>query len=643
MAPKKHKLDIKAEPGDLESYPHPGLIFPEALQAEGIDTIFGVWGGHMWPFIDPIIKSGIKHVTFRHEASAGYAAEAYARVVGKVGCCCGTVGPGSTNLMSPVHQAHLSDTPMLVLLAGHEGDDDGLVTLQECHAEKMYESFAKVSKRLQDASTYKYWFRKAARDAMTPPRGPSVLEFELNTLVGPYPSQHKHYLENWLKEPMPPLYPDPKAIEKAVEKLYASEKPVMYVGDEAMWYNAQDELREFAKVAQIPVMGRRGGRGCMPEDDPLIWKSADIGVESDLFFILGARLDFFDFFGQRFQIKNSIQIAESQNCIHSWIPTDIAIQANPRSALQGMLDVIKKNNPKPHSGRAAWLEKVQEAEKNRLQHLEKRAQQFKEVSPVHPAWLSKLISDKVEERYKGDCYYIFDAFTGSNILSPYIKAKFPGQIIDAGPQAGVGHGIGQAIGASFGCDRKKMVFAMMGDSGMGLHEGDVETAIRYKLPIVFLVNNNQGWIGGSDAQYGTDLGWYNLSKDETLPHYTTKDQRFDLMCEAYGGHGEWITETEQVSEGLERAFKAAEQGKPAVVNVKVNRRPVQAILDSPICAIMWKHLPWNETTRYMRKMRTKFLYNMFSFKKYGIEQKDGADYDRWFLDDEDYELGIPED
>ena len=94
---------------------------------------------------------------------------------------------------------------------------------------------------------------------------------------------------------------------------------------------------------------------------------------------------------------------------------------------------------------------------------------------------------------------------------------------------------------------------------------------------------------------------------------------------------------------LERSFKAAEQGKTAVINAKVNKVPIQAILDSPICALMWKHLPWNETTRYMRKMRAKFIPGMFpALGKYGIKPED-IKYDRWMITDEDFELGIPED
>ncbi|HID94618.1 MAG TPA: thiamine pyrophosphate-binding protein [Candidatus Latescibacteria bacterium] len=636
---KKSKVDVKAKPGELEAYPHPGLLFPEVLKEEGVEMFFGIWGGHMWPWIDPMIKEGIKHITVRHESTAGYAAEAYSRVTGKIGVCCGTVGPGSTNIMSAVHQAHLSNTSVLVLLAGHEANDDGAYTLQECYAEKLYESFAKLAKRVIDARTYKFWFRKAIRTALKPPRGPAVLEFELNALTGPHPTENNLFLENWLKEPIPPTYPDPKAIERVLDIIYSSEKPAMYVGDEVMWNDAEAELREFVHLAQIPTMGRRGGRGSLPEDDPLIWKSADIGVESDLFIILGARLDFFDFFGNRFQIKKSVQIAEALDYIHPWVPTEFAIQANVKTTLRAMIDYIKKNNPSPPSGREAWLEKVKETEKSRVEYLEKRALQFKDVNPVHPAWLSKVICDTVDEMYKGDVYYIFDAFTGSNILSPYIQAKFTGQVIDSGPQAGVGHGIGQAIGASLGCDKKKMVFAMMGDAGMGLHGMDVETAIRHKLPIVFLVNNNDGWIGGSDAQYGKNLAWYGIPEGEVVPHYVIPDQRYDLMFEAIGCHAEWITEPDQVRPGLERAFKAAEQGKTAVVNVKVDKRPLQSILDSPICALMWKHLPWNETTRYMRKMRAKFLAGMFPFDKYGIEPEP---YDRWDLKDEDFELGIPE-
>ncbi|MBI4776036.1 MAG: thiamine pyrophosphate-binding protein [Deltaproteobacteria bacterium] len=633
----KEGVDVRVPEGVLETTPSAGQVFLEVLKEQGVEIFFGVSGGHLWVWVDAMIKGGIKHVTMRHEQSGGYAAEAYARTTGRIGVCCGTAGPGATNLASPIHQAHLSNSPVLALLAGHEATSDGAYTLQECYAEKIFESFVKISKRVIDARTYKYWFTKAVRKAMELPKGPSVLEFELNAVAGVYPPQHNLYKENWLKEPMAGSHPDPKSVERVIELIFASEKPVMYVGDEIMWNNCQAELRELARLARIPVMGRRGGRGSIAEDDPLIWRSAGTAHESDLFVILGARMDFFDFFGNRFQIKRAIQISETSDYIHPWIPTEIAVQANVKTAIQAMIDTIRKNKPAPHPGRSGWLDKVRETEQVRSAHMERRALQFKDLSPVHPAWLSKVICDTVDEMYKGDACYVMDAFTGSNVLSPYIKAKYAGQIIDAGPQAGVGHGVGQAIGAAFGYDKKKMVFAMMGDAGMGLAGMDVETAVRHKLPIVYLVNNNDGWIGGSDAQYGKDLGWYGIPKGDVLPHYFIPNQRYDRMFEAIGCHTEWVTQPEQVGSALKKAFSAAEQGRTAVINVDVDRRPVQAILDSPICAVMWKHLPWNETTRYMRKMRSRFASGTFPFEEHGVTTEA---YDRWDLQEEDFELGV---
>ena len=632
-------VDVKVPEGALESSPHPGQIFLDMSKELGVEIFFGIWGGHMWPWVDPMIKGGIKHITMRHEQSGGYAAEAYARVTGKLGVCCGTVGPGTANLVGAVHEAHLSDTAMLVLIAGHEAHDDGAITLQECYGEKIYESFTKLAKRVIDSRSYKFWFQKAARTAMDPPRGPAVLEFELNALTGPYPILHNLYCENWLKEPMLPNHPDPKAIERVVELLFDCDKPVMYAGDEIMWNGCQAELRELAGLAHIPVMGRRGGRGALAEDDPLIWKSAEVALDSDLFVVLGARLDFFDFFGQRFAIKKAIQIAEATDYLHPWLPTEIAIQANVKNVILALINCIKKNNPSLPAGRASWLEKVKEVEKNRSAHLEKRALQFKDVDPVHPAWLSKVICDTINDMYGGEAYYIMDAFTGSNILSPYIKTKFAGQVLDSGPHAGVGHGIGQAIGAAFGSDKKKMVFAMMGDAGIGLAGMDIETAVRHKLPIVYLVNNNDGWVGGADAQYGKDLAWYGLPEGEVLPHYFIPDQRYDSMFESIGCHAQWVTRHDEIGSALKKAFQAAEKGQPAVLNVKVDRRPVQSILDSPLCAVMWKHLPWNETTHYMRKMRSKFLAEMYPFDQHGVSTEP---YDRWDLQPEDYEIGIKE-
>ncbi len=159
-------VDVKATEGILESAPYPGQIFLDMLKELETEIFFGVSGGHMWTWVDPLIKGGIEHVTVRHEQTAGYAAEAYARTTGKIGVCCGTVGPGSTNILGSVHQAHLSNSPLLVLLAGHEANDDGAYTLQECYAEKMYESFAKVSKRVIESRSYKFWFRKAYQAAL---------------------------------------------------------------------------------------------------------------------------------------------------------------------------------------------------------------------------------------------------------------------------------------------------------------------------------------------------------------------------------------------------------------------------------------------------------------------------------------------
>jgi len=641
---KKSVVDVKAQPGDLErARPHQGMLITEALKEAGVETMFGVTGGHMWYLVDETIKAGIRNVTVRDELSASHAAEAYARVTRKIGVCYATVGPGTTSLTGGVQQAYLSDTPVLALLAGHEADNDDMATLQEAHGEQMYDHITKLSKRVIDARTCKYWVGKAIRKAMEPPRGPAMLEWELNSIaLGPCPQKQEHYVENWLKEPMLPTHPDPAAIKKALEIIYSTEKPVIYAGDTIMWEDASAELREFAHLAQIPVMGRRGGRGSFREDDPLLWKSAEIGLGSDLFIMFGARLDFFDFFGARFQIKKAIQIQDCLEYFATWVPTELAIKASVKTTLKDMIAYIKKHNPSVPPRRAAWLAKVKETRDKGDAYVEKRAQQFKELSPVHPAWLSKCVVDKAAEMYKDGIYYIMDGFTSSNVLSPYIKTTFPGQVLDSGPHAGIGHGVGMAIGASFGCKKQKMVLAMMGDSGMGRCLGDVETAIRWKLPIVYLVSNNNGWMGCLDAIYGRNLAWYGTPADEPLPHYVTPDQRYDLMYEAVGCHGEWVTDPTQVMPALGRAFKAAEAGKTAVVNVKVDRRPIEAVLDSPICAALWTHLPWNDTTRYMRKMRTRFLYAAFPFAKYGIKAED-VKYDRWDLQEEDFELGIPED
>jgi len=611
----------------------PGKYISEALIEVGCEFVFGVWGGHMWPLVDAIIQNPkIKFITVRHEQAAGYAAEAYSRATGQPSVALGTVGPGTSNLTSAVQQAYGSNSPVLFICGGHEQHSDGAYTLQECYASQLYKPITKWAYRLTTSANYKYFVKKAFREMMESPRGPCAIEMECFNLATP-PSVlgHNLYLEDAFKKPAALAHADPDEVAKAVEMIYSVDKPVMYVGDGMLWNNAAQSAREFIKLAQVPTLGRRGGRGTIPENDPLAFKTAGIINDSDLTAFVGARLDFYDSWGGRWKLKRCIQVNDSLEFIHPWLPTDLPIQAEPGSFFKQAIAYIREKGLEPPAGRRAWVDHVAGVERGRLARLDERALKGKDMEPVHLAWLSKCIWDTIEKRYDGDCPYIFDAFTLSNVFGPYVKARYAGQQMDSGIQAGVGHGVGHAIGLSY-AHPDKVVFACMGDAGMGNAGMDIETAVRYKRKIVFLVSNNNGWMPGCKFMYGKDWDYYNVPEGEPAPHEFIDKQRYDLMFEAIGCHGEYVENPNDISSALDRAFEAAEQGKPAVVNVITTQKPINAVLFG-LGQFFWTHIPYDKLPRIGKKVRRLGAAGMYDWDGHGI---DAEEVDPWFWDDEDW-------
>jgi acetolactate synthase-1/2/3 large subunit len=620
--------------GLLERAPNAGEFIAQALNQEGVEYIFGVHGGHEWPWLDPIVESGIKQVTVRHEQTAGYAAEAYARVGGKIGVCNVTVGPGGTNIFTSVHQAFLSKTPMLVLCAGHESSHDGLGTLQESYTEKYFTNVTKITKRIVHNSLYKYWVRRGICEAMTSPRGPVVLDFELEAILG-RANPPQFYNSDW--GPLKSEVADPDDIAKIVKLIYEAKRPCILAGDGIMWGRAARELVEFCELAGVPAMGRRGGRGAIPEDHPLSFKSPGVINQSDLLIMLGAQLDFYDQWGARWKISRVIEVNDYYQGFNTWLPTALAVKADVGAVMRQMLVYAKQNGLRPPDDRAEWIAKVREQEQKRWEYLRNNAERFKERKPIHGLYLAKVINETLTDLYKNDVLYCGDSFTGWNLASPYMVAKTAGGVFDGGQQAGVGHGVGQAIGGALGTNCKKVVFAMMGDAGIGNGGMDIETAVRWKLPVVFCVYNNDLWGADCEKFYGRNMEFFPPEVRDPMPNFFLKDIRYDKLSEVFGCHGEWVTSPEELRPSLERACKSAESGKPAVVNVDVSDEPIQAIMDSPIVNLMFSHLPWNKLTNIHKKMRAKHLYFMFkeALDQLGAEPEE---YDRYERTPDDFDI-----
>lgn len=613
--------------GEREFYPNPSMLLAEELVDHGVEIAFGVHGGHIWQICDEMSRHGIQLVTVRHEQNAVYMAENYAKIKRAPAVVFGTAGPGMANMVSAVNQCYLSRTPLILILGSHEIDHDGFnATLQEAYATDLLSGITKWTQRIVQSNQIKQSIARAFRDALTYPYAPVALELCASMLsvnflppgqrYWEYRAPNGDYAPKWRGNSMGTPFSfsgDPELIKNAVELIYQAKNPLVIAGDGIHWSGAHQELESFAVLAQTPVSGRRMGRGAIAETSPLAISSKGVSAvqqDIDLRVLIGMKVSFFDGFGSDW--KSVIQINESPEHISTYLPTQTAVVGNPKLVLSQMTAYIRANNLTPPPGRNTWLEKIKGNNDEFRESYHNRALKYKDLKPLHPGYISKVVADVCENRYNGENRIIIDGFTISGYAPQFFRLRKSAQMTDASENAGVGHGIGMAIGAAFADPLSGTcpIISLMGDAGMGNAGMEIETAVRYELPIVYLVTNNDGWLSALKGfVYGKD---FKVLKNEKNQKWGVTDfipgQRYDKMFEAIGCHGEWVTDPADLKGALERSFDAAENGIPAVLNVQTNRRVLATVMHStPLYALLFNHIPYDELPKINKYMRGKFF------------------------------------
>lgn len=558
-----------------------GEAIGQVLKEEGVKYLFGIGGGHVFPLITGIVGQGIRMIHMRHEQSGVYAADGYARSSREVGVCFGTAGPGMTNMLSGVTQAYICRSPLLCLFGQHLTSEDRREPIQEAYGAEITRTITKWSARVVDQRMLSFLTKKAMREIQIYPPGPVALEIPLNIVARRDKATSQRAFAANSKFPSVDSMSaagNPASVEKVVEMILSAERPVIVAGEGVHWANASKELQEVVRLLQIPVLTRRIARGAVPETDILAFSSRTrdgVLKNAELAVAIGLRIGYLEGYGRwARRLPKFVQINESDAEIKNEVPTDVAIVGNPRIVLQQMIEIIQRN-PEKVKAKTEWIRTVQ-AIKNEAQEKSKQeAASFKQNKPIHPAYLAQEVVDFLDE----SATIVYDAFTGTYYLTDRIRSTFSGKILDAGEHAGVGHGIGMGIGAQLARPGKQ-VLVFMGDGGMGIGGMDIETAVRCKLPVVFLVNNNSAWMAGSfDMYFRTYLGDENNWS-------ITPGVRYDKMFEATGCHGENVEKPEEIRPALERAFHS---GKPAVINVFVDPNVIHKgmMLNMDQAAVGW--------------------------------------------------------
>jgi len=540
-----------------------GELVSRVLESQNVKYLFAINGGHTFPILATLRAHGIKLIHMRHEQACAYAADAYARTTATPGVCSVTAGCGLTNAVTGLCGAGLAGSSVVCIAGQHPTTEDEMGSFQEAYGSDVCRTFSKFTKRVLDWTTIEVDLRQAFREATSPPQGVSLVEIPTNIL---YESRDASEQRRGAK-----VYPpdelrsagDAGKIDRILEMLQSAERPLIAAGDGIFWSDAAAELREFVELSSVPAYARRTGQGAVPEDHPLairgVWKKPFTG-RADVVLAIGFRFWSGEKFGEPPTWSGDatyIQVDAVANRIGLHVPAEVAVVGDPKLVLRQLIDAAKRQKLDwSRLAKSPWRREIGEVRANYERAIDEAEKKTREQVPIHPDRLCRELCEVLDK----DATVVIDSFTLSGWMTQWFRSRFPGQVVDAGPLAPVGHGVGMAIGAQLARPGKQVVL-VVGDGGLGIGGFDLETALRYGLPITTVLWNNSSWGPGFEEM--------PLLKGRTDPFNMLENIRYDQMFSHVGCHTEHVEKPGDIRSSLERALRS---GKASFVNVVGDKR-----------------------------------------------------------------------
>ena len=520
-----------------------GELVALALKRAGVSHLFTLNGGHIWPILMGAQEHGIRIIDVRHEQSAAFAAEGWAKVTRQCGVAAVTAGPGVTNSTSALAQAQSGDSPLFVIGGRAPQARWGMGSLQEMDHVELVKSITKKSVTLGEADEAYATAAECVRTALSARTGPVFMDIPLDVFFGAadLPEATEHLT------PHLGASPDPDLVARAARLIEGAHRPAVIAGGSVWWARAEDELKDLVETANLPLTVNGMARGALPPGHPLFFPRARgpaLG-EADLIVVVGALLDFRLNFGQPPVFAEDAQLIFIDVDGHrKHRAGEVSIYGDLKAALGALANAVDGGADRP-----AWLDRLREAEVASRRRDE--AMVRSDSSPVHPA---RLIAE-VDRFSDPDAIIVGDGGDFVSFAGRLIERQKPGLWIDPGPFGCLGSGPGYAMAAKLAHPDRQVVL-LSGDGAFGFSAMEFDTMVRHRIPVVCVVGNNGIWAlekHPMQSMLGTSIA-------ADLGHRT----RYDKVVESLGGHGEMVERPDEIRPALERAFKS---GLPACINV----------------------------------------------------------------------------
>ncbi len=517
---------------------HGGDVALAALRAAGVEEMFTLSGGHVFPVYDAAVRQKVRIVDVRHEQTATFAAEGTAKLTRRPGLAVVTAGPGVTNSVSAVTSAYFTGVPLVVLGGRAPTVNWGRGGLQELDHVPILAPVTKLSRTAATGDEIGPVLLDAARAALTPHRGPVFVDVPMDTIFSPASAA----IEFAAPEP---VGPDPDAVTVVAALVAGAERPAFVVGGDVWFGRAEDALRRAAEALRVPVFMNGMGRGCLPADDPLAFARVRglLKKEADLVVVVGTPLDFRLGFGD-FGAAEVVHLADAAE----GVAAHRSLAGSASGDLAAILDAMAgwAGDRVSHE---PWLDRLRAAEDAT------RATDEDLLGGGGPVIRPPAVYGALRSRLERDAVVIGDGGDFVSYAGKFVDSFHPGCWLDPGPYGCLGTGLGYAIAARVARPSSQVVL-LLGDGAAGFSLMDVDTLVRHDLPVVMVVGNNGGW--GLEKHPMRAIYGYDVAA-ELRP-----ETRYDEVVRALGGAGETVRAPGELGPALDRAFAS---GVPYLVNV----------------------------------------------------------------------------
>lgn len=537
-----------------------GEMLVRALELQGVREVFALSGGHLDPIFHACDEHGFRLIDTRHEAAAAHMADGFARTTGRPGVALVTAGPGVANAITGVANAWMDAIPMVCIGGRSPLRDEDRLPLQNLDQVALMRPITKYARTVLHPDRIPEYVAAAWRHAVSGRPGPVFLDIPVDVLYTPVEESHVPTFQHFAAEGRPAA--DNASVERAIDALCAAERPCIFAGGGVMFSGAQDELRAFSELTRIPVLANAKARGAVSERSDLGYGSfafaADpeaqtvAGGPPDVILMLGARVGMFTGssggLGQPSVIPPEatlIQVDVEPEEIGRIRDVQIGLVGDVRETLRLLIEQARGRTFRDHE---RWIAALATARANHRDIFEEAVS--RDEPPIHQAHLARDIADVCG----GNAVIVADGGETSQWMADQAIVEQSGSYLSHGYLGCLGVGLPFGLAAKV-AHPNRPVLAVLGDGSAGLNIAEFDTAVRHQIPLVAIVNNDQGWgmirhgqLRRYDHTVGAELG----------------PVRYDQVAAGFGAYSELVTEPAEIRPALERAFAS---GRPACLNV----------------------------------------------------------------------------